>query len=348
MSTASSPFFSTSEAAEIDPLGLDGFMQDIAAYNLSSNTTVLTRALESAIKLVPELPSHPDIAIASLRDIDIILSSLLRHEINPVEAQPGITSTLKSLGEIATNVPRGTIATYVGINPSDYRRRHFTSTEEEVLFVDSLAGGYHLLDSALNDIATIKNDSSTLDIVGALGSSMDAIDNMRNAIVTVHKNISPEFFSTNIRPYFEPLEVDGEVYAAPGGSQLQLLGIEYALWGCDSADAEYASYFIDNLKYLTAEQKHMMFNYLQNNGGESIFTRAQHEGDSSLRDEVANVMRSFRKFRYPHKKVADDNFAIRPDGSVGSGHYTPKLLVHLILQTNGKIKQLTEEEHDRF
>jgi hypothetical protein len=204
-----------------------------------------------------------------------------------------------------------------------------------------------LLDTALADISTVKSDSSAAEVADAISSTSTAVDSMRNSIIAVHRNISPEFFTTNIRPYFEPLEVDGEVYAAPGGSQLQLLGIEYALWGCDSADEEYAKYFLENLKYLTAEQKQLMYIYLQNNNGISIFTRTLTEGDDTLTEEVTNVMRSLRKFRYPHKKVAEDNFAIRPEGSVGSGHYTPQLLGHLVAQTNEKLYLLTEDQYVR-
>lgn len=322
-------------------------MEDLAEHNSSSSTRFLNDTLRIATEVLPSLPRQPDIAIASLRDIDIIASSLLKHGINPIEAEPRLTGTLKSLGAIAINVPRGTIATYVGINPNGSRRRHFTSTEQEAIFVESLSVGYRLLDTALTDMSTIKAESSPSDIVEALESTVIAVDSMRDSIITVHRNISPEFFSAHIRPYFEPLEVDGEVYAAPGGSQLQLLGIEYAIWGCDSADEEYTKYFMENLKYLTAEQKQLMYTYLQNNSGKSIFTRVREEGDSTLAAEVTNVMRSLRKFRYPHKKVADDNFAIRPEGSVGSGHYTPQLLGHLIAQTNVKLHELTEEQYVR-
>ena len=221
MTLETSSFFDPTKAARMDPLGLDEFMGEIADYNLLSNTRILIDTLRDATEVLPSLPRQPDVAISSLRDIDIISSSLLRHGINPIEVAPRLAEGLKSLGAIAVNVPRGTIATYVGINPSDSRRRQFTSTEQEAIFVESLSVGYHLLDTALTDISTIKMESSASEVAEALGSTVTAVDSMRYSIIAVHRNISPEFFTANIRPYFEPLEVDGEEYAAPGGSQLQ-------------------------------------------------------------------------------------------------------------------------------
>lgn len=53
-----------------------------------------------------------------------------------------------------------------------------------------------------------------------------------------------------------------------------------------------------------------------------------------------------QKFRYPHRKLARDNFKIRPDGSVGSGVYTTDILDVLLNETIGAIEKLEGIAHE--
>lgn len=57
---------------------------------------------------------------------------------------------------------------------------------------------------------------------------------------------------------------------------------------------------------------------------------------------LVGLSKMIRKFRYPHRKVAEDNFKIRPDGSVGSGSYTPAILTDLIHTTEARIARMQE------
>lgn len=50
---------------------------------------------------------------------------------------------------------------------------------------------------------------------------------------------------------------------------------------------------------------------------------------TALRDFINELI----KFRRPHLKVAQDNFALRGDKDVGSGGYKPDVLQNLVLET---------------
>ena len=62
--------------------------------------------------------------------------------------------------------------------------------------------------------------------------------------------------------------------------------------------------------------------------GEGISSQAEIVLQSlqSLEEMVSRVL----SFRFPHKKLADDNFQVRPAGAKGSGGYTTNVLTMLL------------------
>jgi hypothetical protein len=68
-------------------------------------------------------------------------------------------------------------------------------------------------------------------------------------------------------------------------------------------------------------------------------------GDDS-RQATTDLLRKIRKFRYPHRKIAQDNFKLRPDDAVGSGSYKPDILDVLIDKTEKAIAQVEESRRE--
>ena len=64
---------------------------------------------------------------------------------------------------------------------------------------------------------------------------------------------------------------------------------------------------------------------------------------------LEEVLHPLMSFRFPHKKVTDENFRVRPTGSKGSGGYTVEVLDMLLtlntqaLQRVGQLRKLLEQ-----
>lgn len=218
-------------AAELDPLGLDQSLHELPAHNELAAVPWLMGVTSGAVRRAEAL-THPDasIAAACLRDLDFLASSLLRHDIQPIERVEGLEGAMQQLGERAGMVPRSTITTYAAANPTGDRIRTFTGSYEENLFIGLLRDSYVQLDRATSALSRtaledVHDPVAETTVIDALAVTSLGIDIMVDAIVGsngVMKNITPEFFSNTIRPYFDPLVIGGDKYFAANGGQLPL------------------------------------------------------------------------------------------------------------------------------
>lgn len=338
-------FPSYEEVAKRDPLGVDRAMQVLPNLNAEGNVgglEIITREALGESQRQQDL-SQID-ALAIIRDMDFLTSSLLRHGVQPLDLIPELEEELLRISGIAKTVPRGTVFTYAAANPEKERRRSFTGTAEEDVFISAVARSIIALDDAVNEISTA---SVCNGLVTALNSSSVAVDEMVGSIIEVKKTVTPEFFSSQMRPYFESLTIGDKQYTGSGGAQIQLVAIDFMLWGCDEQDPDYVAFFEENVGYLAPVQQRAIESYLRANdekGLINIITQNTEVGDES-RQAAADLLRRIRKFRYPHRKIAQDNFELRPDDAVGSGSYKPDILDVLIDKTEKAIAQI-EERHE--
>jgi hypothetical protein len=282
-------------------------------------------------------PSRAD-ALASIRDLDFLASSVLRHNQNPLEIVDRLEEQLVRLGGVAKSVPRGTVFTYAAANPSGERRRSFTGTQEEEVFIGAVIRSILALDGAMDGVGQIAL-SNVAGLQEVLVGSSVAMDEMIDSIVEVRRTVSPEFFSFQMRPYFESLVIDGQKLTGSGGAQMQLLAVDRMLWGCEDDDSGYNDFFDDNWRYLTPVQQGALDNYLRLNGGRSIVSKLTDgsEVSNDTRDAAIGLLKKIKKFRYPHRKIAQDNFRLRPSDAVGSGSFKPDILDVLIEKTETSI-----------
>jgi hypothetical protein len=150
-----------------------------------------------------------------------------------------------------------------------------------------------------------------------------------------------------IRPYFEPLNIGGKSYAAANGSQLQLIGVEKMVYGTGGVDSVENDFFEENVSYLNLAQRHQLQVFAAANRGLDVMAMIEArcingEEMSEVLVSLRSLTKMIRKFRYPHRKVAEDNFNLRPDGAVGSGSYTPAVLTDLIHSTEARIRYSQE------
>lgn len=342
-------FPSYDEVAKRDPLGVDRAMSVLPALNAEGNIEGIEAITRGALDESQQQAnlSQTD-ALAVIRDMDFLASSLLRHDVHPFEIIPELEAELVRVSEAAKTVPRGTVFTYAAANPGGDRRRSFTGTPEEDVFIDAVSRSIVALDGAVDNIGNASVYGGEDRLVAALNDSSTAMDEMVSSIIEVKRTVTPEFFSSQMRPYFESLVIDGKKYTGSGGAQIQLVAIDFMLWGCEEQDPDYVTFFEENVNYLTPVQQRAIENYLKNNGDKgvvSLITQNSEMGDDS-RQATADLLRKIRKFRYPHRKIAQDNFKIRPDDAVGSGSYKPDILDVLIDKTEEAIAQVEESRRE--
>lgn len=336
------------KATELDPLGIDADLFHLPEYNERANVLMIRRLGEKAVGNFRKTSvENMEESYAVLRDLDFIASSLDRHGCNPTSEVDGLEDAMVWAGFASDSTPRGTITTYAGINPDGERRRSFTGSKEEDIFIDSLKVSFEELEAAMSGLARLTSRSDDVDFTHSLDKSTLAMQTMTNSTVAVMRNIPPEIFTGQIRPYFEPLNLAGKSYVAANGSQLQLVGIEKMVYGTGGVDSVESDFFDENMPYLNAAQRDKLRVFADANQGKDLLTmieerRSEGEDTSGVLVSVAALTKMIRKFRYPHRKVAEDNFKLRPDGSVGSGSYTPAVLTDLIKSTEARIAHVQE------
>ncbi|MEU9281485.1 monodechloroaminopyrrolnitrin synthase PrnB family protein [Streptomyces sp. NPDC048341] len=117
-----------STTAALDPLGADSVMRTLPQANNAADTTWLRTRAE-------HLSRHAAPTRAALRDLGVITASVARHTGRPVPP-PAVEAAMLRLGATADEVPRETVYSYATRNPRGPRRRSFTDTPGEHVFID--------------------------------------------------------------------------------------------------------------------------------------------------------------------------------------------------------------------
>lgn len=335
------------DIADLDPLLLDEAVAQLPNLNAESNIEAIVAILNEATLTSQDTITSPAEALASLRDIDFLVSSLLRHGVNPLINIAGLEQEMIRLGDICQTVPRGTVFTYASINPRGERARSYTGKEEEAIFVEAVRQGVLALDEAIESIGEQRLQDN-FGMRSALALSSNAMDTMTQSIVAVHRKISPEFFTNEMRPFFEPLKIGDREFTGSGGAQMQLLALDRVLWGKNDFNDEYQGFYEENYIYLTPVQREAMSSFLERNNQCTIvqWLETNPDGYDQMREEAIKLLTAIKKFRYPHRRVARDNFKIRSTGAVGSGSYTPDILDTLISKTEDAINRIQGQRHE--
>lgn len=331
------------EISELDPLSLDEFFLILPNLNSSSDVNAVVQALELKIP-TEEVLSNLDIvsASAALRDLGHIAASLRRHGVH-ANLVPKLEKSLLILGGIIGEVPRDTVYSYGARNPKGDRRRTFTNLSQERLFIQSFNDGMSGLNQTIELLYSLRDipldDPRFSDIVqGALTT----FTSMVNAILLVYRDIPAEVFTRDLRPYFDPINIGGFEYLAPGGAQMPILLIDMMLWANSTSDGEYLAYLDDNLRYCPTVYRTLAQNIRSDYTAlmDRVLKESSRLSEGEQKQIVRNSLTALRelfttiiKFRRPHLRVANDNFALRRDDQLGSGGYKPDLLEILVSKT---------------
>ncbi|GAA4009711.1 hypothetical protein GCM10022384_64010 [Streptomyces marokkonensis] len=329
------------EVAGRDPLGADAVLIHLPEVNERGDLTWLKEQARALAAASVDVSTAVD-ACAGLRDLGFLVASAVRHapelDISPLEP------ALLRLGALAGEVPRDTVYSYSTRNPRGVRRRSFTGTAEEELFIDSVAQASARLNDAVQHLADVLHADRTApaNTDGADGPTVTALRTARSSVkvlqanlLRVKRHVTPQFFSSRLRPYFPTFTVGGQAYAAPGGAQMPLLAVDVMLFAHAAGDSEagawHQTYLEENLRYLPPAHRAVCdaarARAASGAGGRTLAGLAVETGNQ---DDFIGLLQDVLRFRYPHRQLARNNMLVRPDGSLGSGGYTDGVLDRII------------------
>lgn len=339
------------DIALADPLNAHERIKSLPSLNHTQDIHEIIRTLDG---LLPDVNSvakwEYTTIVAAMRDIGIFLGSIKRHGIEPEEALPHLTPLLLRLGYMSSLPPRDGVLHYVPWNCHGENLRTYTHHPQERILIERSREAYHALDQAalglqaLFDIPLVDPDFGKLcaDITASLGE-------LGKSICNVYRDVGAAFFVHEIRPYFEPILVDGIEHRGPGAVELPLFIIDHLLWSSNSTDQQYVSF---KETYLTTVLPSARDLYNKHKGSASLLDRVLVEMaevqncwciDSEQRrkiagqniDEIKRLFGQLISFRAPHLKLAQQAYELTPDAQFdhGSGGYTPEIVGHVLKLT---------------
>lgn len=329
----------------LDPLSLDDFfISRLTELNKDRRTADLKKDCNALRLRSSELKSLSiQAAMAATRDLAMIASSCQRHAI-PFGEIPALEAGLLQLAEITGELPTDTVTTYGTRNPCGVRMRVFTHLAEEHAFIESFRAAMAELPRCLRALHICQClsvfDPSCSEYLIIAREKFKA---MVKAIISIKKVVTPEIFTHELRPYFDPKIIGGKRYFAPGGAQMPIILIDQAIWAMNSIDdGILKGYYEENISYQPAllrrcallfQDKACLIHKItaelsgsQVSDGGLVFAR------QSL-DALGKLIAIIAQFRAIHLGIARENMAIRPVGSIGSGGYDIKILERLLFQT---------------
>lgn len=235
----------------LDPLHADDLLSGLPKMNRAGDRTALVMALTLLVDngLAQPIASLPE-ANAAMRDLGMVLGSMRRHGDEPADAVPRAEPLLLELAGRTGLVPRDMILHYTVWNPTGDRERTYTGDPMERALIESvrLVGGD--LESAIERCDRILAAPTVEEMSPLLLDELAAdLQCMVASMDMVIDEVRPEFFFTDIRPYLDPVRVDGASYFGAAAAQMPIWLIDQVLWASDDGHAEYRGFAASMLPY---------------------------------------------------------------------------------------------------
>lgn len=345
--------------ASLDPLRADKLIKQLPLLNANKDTIELVLLLVDIMPSLSEAQTFDSYqANAAMRDIGFLLGSLKRHRVEPVNVIPELEDKLNLLAEITQLPPRDTLLHYTVWNPTDHRRRTYTGTQDEHHLIDSVVVAMNPL---VRSIALLEQLHHTPlyspDFTCICQEIYVLFEKVIEGIVLARRKVSPSYFATELRFYFDPITLNEREYLGPGAVEMPMFVFDHLLWSSNCTDAEYCTFKETYVPYV---HPHMQSIYRRYEYSESLVHRACQEVAAQPEFQpavlhslkaLASCCRLLKSFRMPHKKIAEEAYAHtkqpQPTESTaahqrshGSGGYSTDILSHILKLTNEKIDEL--------
>lgn len=339
----------TSEVASLDPLQFDACLSRIHIYNKQRNSTGLVSLLYQYLPTpdrLDQLGYHESLAV--MRDLGILIGSLKRHGVEPVDAVPELEYVLLVLMVKTGLPPRDTLIHYTVWNPTDHRVRSYTGLDDEKYLIESVRLAYPSLLEAialLDYVYTLEFESPMF--IKYCQLVRTKLEGMVQGVVLAKRKVSPQLFADELRFYYDAIKVDyDKPYLGPGAVEMPMFVVDHILWSCDCKDDVYTDFKEGYLPY-NLEAIRSIYHVYKNR--ESIVTKLERAfaampsvGIQRAVSAVLEIVTVLKSFRMPHKKLAASAYAHADDHHKqhGSGGYSVDILSHIMALQNQKTKGL--------
>ncbi len=246
------PEFDPERVTVLDPLRADDACARLPELNARRDVDAIARTLSALLPSGPVMSGLSyDESLAAMRDLGMFLSSLMRHDVDPIGAVPGVEPVLIELGRRTDMIPRETIHHYTEMNPRDARQRMFTGDPMETDTINAVRialrryGAAIGLAERLSDAEPHESEFAVL--LNGLADELCAFETGMNL---AHEKVSPAFFYDELLPYFEfEIEVGGNGYIGATAAHLPLHVIDTLVWESDHGSSDLANHRLWALPY---------------------------------------------------------------------------------------------------
>lgn len=337
---------------KLDPLGIDMLLPAVWRMNAAQDVDALVGMLRD---LVPDdgLMGRLDMParVAALRDLGLLLASIKRHGVEPVDAVPEIERPLLELGERTGMIPRDTIIHYIGWNPPGPRERVYTGLRMERILTAAVRASVPRLATAIQHCQRLQESEPTeLEFALAANELVTMLRSLEDGMDIVVGNVTPEFFAQVVRPYLEAVRVGGESYRGPAAAHVPLALVDLALWASDSGGDAYEVFWRDAAKYGLPSWRPL---YTEWSRRPSVATRVatalRRAGDDltpylrASAEALCRALRALMVFRGKHLAVARQAYAEEVTlFAVGSGGGSLQLLQEVTTLTRANAYALRD------
>ncbi|MGW7367294.1 monodechloroaminopyrrolnitrin synthase PrnB family protein [Streptomyces sp. NPDC054841] len=268
--------------------------------------------------------------VAAMRDLGILIGSVKRHGVEPIDAVPGLELPLLELGSRTAMIPRDTVHHYIGWNPTGDRERMYTGQRMERMLMSSVRVTLSRLIAAVEAFRRLEGlEPEELEFAVAANELVALLRSLEDAIDIVIENVTPEFFARTMRPYFEEIRVGGVTYLGPAAAHVPLSLVDLALWASDRGGESYDEFWRESAQYGLPPWQGLYRRWAK---GPSVVSRVSSalelaptgEASPNLRASAEALCRALRAlvvFRGKHFTVARNAYAeeirLYPLGSGG-------------------------------
>ncbi len=335
--------------APLDPLGADRILSNLPDWNESADVASMVRALSSVNPGEQGARAmSPYQACAAMRDLGMLLSSIKRHGTEPAEAVPQVVPTLLALGHRTGMVPRDTVYHYGPWNPKGARQRLFTRDVNEEGLIHCVRSAAPGVEAAIQVLMVARaNDPCAAAFSAQCLHAARCITTMVHTINFARRQVDVQFFAKVLRPYFEPVVIEGKSYMGPAAAHLPLSVVDQLTWGSDCEDPTYQMFRDDTSVYTvpawsdvsrrTASEPSLVARVIErmhmSQGADPVLFAAAAA--------LHAILRVLLTFRGRHKVMADKAYdpgvRLYP---VGSGGFSTDAVARILQLTRERAEQL--------
>ncbi|MHC0449371.1 MAG: monodechloroaminopyrrolnitrin synthase PrnB family protein [Candidatus Lariskella arthropodorum] len=224
--------------SSLDPLYFDELVSLIHDSNAQKNSSELIRILKTLAERAAIRDFNYYEKIAAIRDIGILLGSLIRLDIQPCDILPGLPDVLMKFAKDTDFPPRDTILHYTIFNPQNARIRSYTGLSDELLFIQNIRSGVF-------DVITAMHELVILYTISPLDEefTLCAENILAKLTVSLYKCLalaaqvaSSEVAANKLMYFYQELTIDNQKYFWVNFIQACICIFDHILWSCSIAE----------------------------------------------------------------------------------------------------------------